>query len=261
MPSFSNDVIVITGGSGGMGEAMARRLLADGARVALFDLSEEALEAAVGRLGGDPARVIGVVGNTAESESMDSAVAQVVEAFGSVSGLITAAGIRQTAALFHEIDLSQWNLLHQVNVMGTMIAIRACREQLIANRGSVVTVASVTAGGARWAQSAYAVSKASVSHLTKQIALELSPHRVRVNCLCPGVTNTPMIAQATKTDGPGVLEAKVNGSLEQFRPGIPLGRLAEPEEQAAAAAFLLSSDASFITGIDLYVDGGVSMIG
>lgn len=258
---FSDDAIVITGGSGGMGEAMARRLLADGARVALVDVNEEALNSALARLGVESSQAVGLVADTTNEESMKRAMSEVAATFGSTTGLITAAGIRQTAALFHEIDLDRWDLINKVNVMGTLVAIRACREQLISTKGSVVTVASVTAGGARWAQSSYAVSKASVSHLTKQVALELSPHGVRVNCLCPGVTNTPMIAEAAKTDGPGVLEAKVNGSLEQFRPGIPLGRLAEPEEQAAAAAFLLSSDASFITGIDLYVDGGVSMIG
>jgi len=258
---FNGEVIVITGGSGGMGEAMARRLLDEGARVVIVDLHSEPIEAAVKRLGGAAAGVAGAAADTADEKSMADAVAFAVATFGSVYGLITAAGIRQTAGLFHELDMSTWETLHRVNVLGTLVAIRACREQLIAQQGAVVTVASVTARGARWGQSAYAVSKASVSHLTKQVAMELSPHRVRVNALLPGVTNTPMIAQAVATDGPGVLEAKVKGSLEQFRPGIPLGRLAEPEEQAAAAAFLLSSDASFFTGIDLYVDGGVSMVG
>ena len=82
-----------------------------------------------------------------------------------------------------------------------------------------------------------------------------------MNCLCPGVTNTPMIAQAVRTEGPTVLEEKLKGSLEQFRPGIPMGRLAEPEEQAAAAEFLLSNDASFITGVGVFVDGGLSILG
>lgn len=258
---FNGEVVIITGGSGGMGEAMARRLLDDGARVVILDLHSEPVDAAVGRLGGVAAGAAGIAADTTDETSVANAVAFAVETFGSVYGLITAAGVRQTAGLFHELDISVWETLSRVNVVGTLVAIRACREQLIASRGAVVTVASVTAGGARWGQSAYAVSKAAVSHMTKQVALELSPYRVRVNALLPGVTNTPMIAQAVANDGPGVLEAKVKGSLEQFRPGIPLGRLAEPEEQAACAAFLLSSDASFITGIDLYVDGGVSMVG
>lgn len=258
---FNGEVVVITGGSGGMGEAMASRLLSDGARVVILDLHGEPVDAAVARLGGMDAGVAGIAADTTDEASMAKAVGFALEKFGSIYGLITAAGIRQTAGLFHELDISTWETLNRVNVLGTLVAIRACREHLIASKGAIVTVASVTARGARWGQSAYAVSKAAVSHLTKQVAMELSPHGVRVNALLPGVTNTPMIAQAVATDGPRVLEEKVRGSLEQFRPGIPLGRLAEPEEQAAAAAFLLSQDASFITGIDLYVDGGVSMIG
>lgn len=258
---FDSEVVVITGGSGGMGLAMAKRLVEDGARVFLVDLDGDAVTAATRQLGGMERGVSGVSADTTSPDSMADAVNRAMEDFGSIYGLVTAAGIRQTASMFYDVDLDLWDRINKVNVMGTLVAIRSCREAIVEQRGSIVTVASVTAGGARWAQSAYAVSKAAVSHLTKQVALELAPHRVRVNSLLPGVTNTPMIAQAAETDGPGVMEAKVKGSLEQFRPGIPLGRLAEPEEQAAAVAFLLSKDSSFITGIDLYVDGGVSMIG
>jgi NAD(P)-dependent dehydrogenase (short-subunit alcohol dehydrogenase family) len=244
-----------------MGEAMARRLAMSGARVAIVDLKPDAVADAVSRMKNDGLDVIGVAADTTDEDAMAAAVAETVRSFGSLYGLITAAGIRQTAAGFTELDLTLWRTIIDVNLTGTFVAIRAATQELVASRGAIVTIASVTAAGARMNQSAYATSKAAALHLTKQIALELSTKGVRANCLCPGVTSTPMIEQAVRNDGPGVLNDKLKGSLEQFRPGIPLGRLADPDDQAAAAEFLLSSDSSFITGAGLFVDGGVSMLG
>jgi NAD(P)-dependent dehydrogenase (short-subunit alcohol dehydrogenase family) len=258
--AFNGESILITGGSGGMGAAMARRFTASGARVALCDLSQDAVDRLVDELASEGVEVIGVAADTTDEQSMADAVATVVGRYGSLHGLVTAAGIRQTAASFRDLDLATWSKIYEVNVTGTFIAIRAAAEALIESRGSVVTVSSVTADGARMNQSAYCSSKAAVLNLTKQIALELSAHGVRVNALCPGVTATPMIEQAIRTDGPNLLKEKVGGSLEAFRPGIPLQRLATAQEQAAAAEFLLSPDASFITGTAVYVDGGVSML-
>ncbi|MET0457184.1 MAG: SDR family oxidoreductase [Mycobacterium sp.] len=258
---FSGEPVLITGGAGGMGEAMARRLTSSGARVAIVDLKADEVAETTGRLRGEGLDVVGVAADTTDEESMADAVAEVVRTYGSLYGLVTAAGIRQTATAFTDIDLAVWKAIMDVNVTGTFVAIRAATPELIANRGAVVTVASVVAQAARMNQSAYATSKAAVLHLTKQVALELAPKGVRVNCLCPGVTNTPMIELAVRSDGPSVLTDKLTGSLAQFRPGIPLGRLAEPDEQAATAEFLLSSDASFITGVGVFVDGGVSMLG
>lgn len=258
---FNGESVLVTGGVGGMGEAMARRFARSGARVAVCDLKPEAVADTAERLRAEGLEVIGVPADTTDEESMAGAVADVVRRYGGLYGLVTAAGIRQTAARFDDIDLAVWRTIMEVNVTGTLIAIRSATPHLVAAKGAVVTVASVTAAAARMNQSAYATSKAAVLHLTKQVAIELAGAGVRVNCLCPGVTSTPMIEQAVRTDGPGVLTDKLRGSLEQFRPGIPLGRLAEPDEQAAAAEFLLSADASFITGVEVYVDGGVSMLG
>jgi NAD(P)-dependent dehydrogenase (short-subunit alcohol dehydrogenase family) len=244
-----------------MGAAMARRFATSGARVAIVDLKPDVVADAADRMREDGLDVIGVPADTTDEESMTAAVAETVRRFGLLYGLVTAAGIRQTAAAFTDIDLALWRTIVDVNLTGTFVAIRAATPELIASKGAIVTVASVTAAAARMNQSAYATSKAAVLHLTKQVALELAGKGVRVNCLCPGVTSTPMIEQAVRTDGPSVLADKLNGSLEQFRPGIPLGRLAEPEEQAATAEFLLSKDASFITGVGVFVDGGVSMLG
>jgi NAD(P)-dependent dehydrogenase (short-subunit alcohol dehydrogenase family) len=258
---FAGEPILITGGSGGMGAAMAHRFATSGARVAIVDLKPDTVSEAADRMRDEGLEVIGIAADTTDEESMAAAVAETVRTFGSLYGLVTAAGVRQTATAFDELELRVWRMIMDINVTGTFIAIRAAAPHLVASRGAIVTVASVTAFGARMNQSAYATSKAAVLNLTRQIALELAEQRVRVNCLCPGVTSTPMIEQAIRTDGPTVLTEKLRGSLEQFRPGIPLGRLAESDEQALAAEFLLSADASFITGAGLPVDGGVSMLG
>ncbi|BBY86323.1 short-chain dehydrogenase/reductase SDR [Mycolicibacterium tokaiense] len=258
---FAGDPILITGGTGGMGAAMARRFASSGARVAIVDLAPDAVTRVAADLRQEGHEIIGVAADTTDEDSMQAAVAATVQSFGSLRGLVTAAGVRQTAASFDQLSLATWQNIFDVNVTGTFVAIRAAAAALIESRGSIVTVSSVTALGARMNQSAYATSKAAVLNLTRQIALELSSKGVRVNCLCPGVTSTPMIEQAIRTDGPNLLVEKLQGSLEQFRPGIPLGRLAEAEEQAIAAEFLLSSDSSFITGAGLPVDGGVSMLG
>lgn len=259
--TFTSEPILITGGSGGMGAAMARRFASSGARVVVCDLDPDAVTAVVDPLIATGHEALGVTADTADEAAMQAVVQQAVERFGSLYGLVTAAGIRQPAAPFEEIDLDTWERVQRVNVTGTLVAIRACRDELVRSRGAIVTVASVTALAARMHQAAYCVSKAAVLHLTKQVALELAAHGVRANALCPGVTRTPMIDEAVRTDGPQVLEDKLRGSLEAFRPGIPLGRLSEPEDQAAAAEFLLSPDASFVTGTSVHVDGGVSMLG
>lgn len=258
---FNGESILITGGTGGMGEAMARRFASSGARIVICDLDGEAVDRVVAALVADGMDAVGVAADTTDEESMAAAVETAVDRYGALHGLVTAAGIRQPAKGFLDLDLDLWRRVQEVNVTGTLIAIRAAAPALIESVGAIVTVASVTATAARMNQSAYCTSKAAVLHLTRQIALELSPHRVRVNALCPGVTSTPMIEEAIRTDGPGLLKEKVEGSLETFRPGIPLGRLATAAEQAAAAEFLLSSDASFMTGASVFVDGGVSMLG
>jgi NAD(P)-dependent dehydrogenase (short-subunit alcohol dehydrogenase family) len=258
---FNDEVVLITGGSGGMGVTFARRLANEGARVVICDIDGDAVDRAVSALTDEGLRVVGKAADTTNEADMAAVVDLALETYGSLYGLVTAAGIRQTAMGFRDISLDYWQKIQNVNVLGTYVAIRAAAGPIIESQGSIVTVASVTALGARMNQSAYCVSKAAVLHLTKQIALELSADRVRVNALCPGVTMTPMIEEAVRTDGPTLLHDKVHGSLEQFRPGIPLGRLAEPEEQAAAVSFLLSRESSFITGTAQLVDGGVAMIG
>jgi len=259
---MSEKVVAITGGAGGIGLATARKLVAGGAKVAVLDLGEETVRKAAAELSPDGSAALGLAVDTTDESAVTQAVTAARQRFGRLDGLVTAAGVRQAAALALDLDLAVWERTMRVNVTGTFLAARAAARVMIddGTKGAIVTIASVTATGARWAQSAYCTSKAAVAHLSRVLALELSAHDIRVNAVSPGVTETPMIRQAVIDDGPDVLRDKVEGSLAQFRPGIPLRRLAQPSEPAEAICFLLSPAASFITGAELFVDGGVSAL-
>jgi NAD(P)-dependent dehydrogenase (short-subunit alcohol dehydrogenase family) len=260
----SDNVVAITGGAGGIGLATARRLLDRGCRVAVLDLAQSDVDRAVAELTGaaEPDRVLGQACDTTDEESVAAAMSAIKARYGRLDGMVTTAGVRQTAKPALDIDLAVWNTTQQVNVTGTFIAARQAARLMIetGRKGAVVTVASVTGISARVNQAAYCASKAAVLHLTRVLAVEWAQHGIRVNAVSPGVTNTPMIELAIRNEGPQVLNDKLYGSMEQFRPGIPLGRLAEPEEQAAAIDFLLSDSASFITGVTLGVDGGAGVV-
>lgn len=260
--TLSEKVVAITGGAGGIGLATARQLVGQGAHVAVLDLDEDAVRAAAAELSPDGSAAIGVAADTTDEKSMTAAIGEARDRFGRLDGLVTAAGIRQTATLALDLDLDVWERNQRINVTGTFVAVRAAARVMIADgtAGSIVTIASVTGMSARWGQAAYCTSKAAVLHLTRVLALELSAHDIRVNAVAPGVTETPMIRKAITDEGPQVLKDKIEGSLAQFRPGIPLRRLAQPEEQSEAITFLLSPAASFITGTTLSVDGGAGIV-
>jgi NAD(P)-dependent dehydrogenase (short-subunit alcohol dehydrogenase family) len=260
---MADGVVAITGGTGGIGLATARQILDAGGRVAVLDLLPEVVERTVGELGEEfPGAVSGTACDVTNGDSVAASLDRVGDTLGPITGLVTAAGVRQTAAPAVELGLDVWDTTFDVNVKGTFVAAREAARRMIAagSGGSIVTVASVTSISARVNQAAYCASKAAVIHLTRCLAVEWAPHGIRVNAVSPGVTNTPMIALAVQNEGQQVLNDKLYGSLEQFRPGIPMGRLAEPEEQAAAIAFLLSDAASFVTGISLGVDGGAGIV-
>ncbi|MEX2376256.1 MAG: SDR family NAD(P)-dependent oxidoreductase [Dehalococcoidia bacterium] len=258
---LKDQVFAVTGGAGGIGLATCRRILEAGGRVAILDLNHGMIDAGIEELRADSGLVLGIETDTTDEQSLDAAMAATSEHFGRFDGLVTAAGVRQTAAPAIDLDLEVWDRTFDINVKGTFLAVRAAARVLRAqpaDGGSIVLVSSVTALSGRIGQSAYCSSKAAVLHLGRVLALELAADGIRVNTICPGVTATPMIEEAQRTEGPAVIERKVRGSLEEFRTGIPLGRLARPDEQASMICYLLSDEASFITGAAMSVDGGAS---
>lgn len=253
--------IVVSGGAGGIGLATARKLASLGAAVAVFDLGEDHVAAAVDQLGGAGSKVTGLCVDVADESAVEEALDRAAAAVGAVDGVVAAAGVRHKATPGVDLDVDEFDRMFRVNVRGTFLLARgAARRMRDRDGGSIVTIASTGALGARPGWSAYGAAKAAVVQLTRILALELAPDGIRVNTICPGPTLTPLIEQGIREEGPDLIRQKIEGSLAGFRPGVPLGRMCRPEEQAAVIAFLLSDEASFITGATLFVDGGVSTI-
>ena len=240
-------VVVITGGSQGIGEACARRLVADGARVAIWDLADgpgEALAAAL-RTGGADARYVHC--NVAVKAEVDAAVADTLAAFGRIDGLVNNAGIFR-AAEFLDITEADWDAVIAVNIKGSFLVGQAvARVMVAAGRGAIVNMSSVNGTLTIPTIASYNVSKGGINQLTRVMALSLADRGVRVNAVAPGTIATELAAKAVLTSE----EAKARILMR-----TPMKRLGDPSEIADVCAWLLSDASSYVTGEIVVVDGG-----
>jgi len=247
MTSFQTEGMraLITGAASGIGAEMARVFAASGARVALNDLDHEACEALRLSLP-DPDQHSTTIFNVADSAAVAKGVVQASESIGGINAVVNCAGIwrpRDDGPIGRVTD-DTWNLIIAVNLTGTF---NVCREavKLMDKKGgcSIVNLASVVAIAGWDKLSAYTASKGGVASFSRGLAVETASRGIRVNCICPGVIETPMTAATLEYSKPQVL---------------PIGRLGRPEDIARAALFLSSDWSSFTTGVVLAVDGGFS---
>jgi meso-butanediol dehydrogenase / (S,S)-butanediol dehydrogenase / diacetyl reductase len=246
-------VALVTGAAGGIGQAIVQRLVAEGVSVAATDCDTDALKSLVGQLpAGHDVHV--VVGDVVDHDFRKELVTGTVEAFGRLDVLINNAGIMSGGAP-ESISAEDWDRVFAVNVTAPFFLAQEAIPHLAAARGAIVNQSSILGLRAAPALSPYTASKAAVVGLTMALAVDLAEKGVRVNALCPGTIDTPMPwSHAASVLGPDNVEA----ARDAFAARQLIKRLGTPDEVAAAAVFLASDDASFITGVALPVDGGWS---
>ncbi|MFD5412088.1 2,3-dihydro-2,3-dihydroxybenzoate dehydrogenase [Streptomyces nojiriensis] len=262
---FTGKVALVTGAGQGIGEAVVRTLFRLGATVAATDVSAKAVTALAAELdpeaGRAPASGDGAVRayelDVTDPAAVDRTVGRIGRELGPVDILVNVAGILRTAPVAELTD-EDWAATFAVNVQGVFFVSRAVVPGMAARgSGSVITVASNAAGIPRTGMAAYAASKAAAVMFTKCLGLEYARSGVRCNIVAPGSTDTPM--QWGLWTDPQVPARVLDGDLASYRTGIPLGRIADPQDIADAVVFLASDQARHITMQDLYVDGGATL--
>lgn len=239
---FAGKAAVVTGAASGIGEATARRLHAEGARVLAADLREEALDRLVDEIGCE--RFIGHCVDMIEPAQVEAMIAAAVQRLGGIDLLVNNAGIGSFGTVA-DIDLAHWREVMAIDLEAVMWASRCALPHLLQARGCIVNVASTAGLAGDYGFAAYNAAKAGVLNLTRAMALDHAP-TIRVNAVSPGLTRTPLAAGLHGNEA----------VMAAWRDAMPLGRPVEPEEVAAAIVFLASADASAVNGHNLVVDGG-----
>ncbi|MEH6551465.1 MAG: SDR family NAD(P)-dependent oxidoreductase [Pseudomonadales bacterium] len=242
---FEGQVALVTGACSGIGLASAQRFSAQGATVVGIDLNSSA---SWDSFAAANSAVLHQVDVTDEA-AVVKVVAETLASFGRIDILMTAAGVGEAGPL-NMLDIDAWRRVIDINLTGTAIPIKAVLEPMLEQRsGSIITVASIEGTVGTEGGSAYNAAKGGVVLLSKNVAMDYGRMGIRCNCICPGFIDTPMLRSLLFAEG-----------MEEFRDSIlgqiKMGRFGKPEEIASAAAFLASTDASYMTGQNLIMDGG-----
>jgi 2-hydroxycyclohexanecarboxyl-CoA dehydrogenase len=243
---LSGRVVVVTGAGRGMGQAMAERLAAEGARVAVTDIDGDSARAAAKGLDG----AAGFRLDITDPAEVTARTAEIAAALGPIDALVNNAGWDKLSP-FLDTDEDLWDRIIDINLRGPIRMTKAVLPAMVERRGGrIVNISSDAGRVGSSGEAVYSACKAGIIGFSKTVAREMARHGITVNTVCPGPTATPLLES---------MVGEHQKLIDSLKRGIPLGRLGEPDDVAGAVAFMVSDDAAFITGQTLSVSGGLTM--
>ncbi|MCF8120754.1 MAG: SDR family oxidoreductase [Deltaproteobacteria bacterium] len=248
---------LITGGGTGIGAAIAKRFIQDGARICITGRRQEVLDQVAESLPADS--VTTCAGDVSKVEDVDRMVEAALKLEGRLDVLVNNAGI-DPGGTVTDVELDTWQKVIDINLTGSFLTMRAAIPHMIeAGSGSIINISSL--GGLRClpGMAPYCTSKGALNMLTRQAALDYGRYKIRCNAVCPGATRTEMLEEAL-TPLTEVLKTDVDGVFDCISSNVPLHRVATPDEITGICSFLASDDSSFMTGSVLLIDGGAAMV-
>jgi 2-hydroxycyclohexanecarboxyl-CoA dehydrogenase len=246
MRGLQGKVVVVTGAGRGMGAAIAERLTAEGARVAVTDVDEKSAAETAAALEG----AAGFRLDITDAAEVSARVGEITDALGPIDALVNNAGWDQLAP-FLDTDEDLWDRLIDINLRGPIRMVKAVLPQMVERRaGRIVNISSDAGRVGSTGEAVYSACKAGIIGFSKTVAREMARYGITVNAICPGPTATPLLES---------MVGEHEKLIESLKRAIPLGRLGEPDDVAGAVAFMVSDDAGFITGQTLSVSGGLAM--
>jgi 3-oxoacyl-[acyl-carrier protein] reductase len=244
MNRFGGQVVVVTGAAQGIGRAIALGFAGEGAAVGLIDIKADKLQSVANEIAGRGGSVIACRGDVSSANDMELAFGRIVQSFGRIDVLVNNAGALERALVEESTD-EHWYRMLGVNLLGAVVCSRLAIPVMKRTGGSIINCSSILASFPNTASAAYGVAKLGIVLLTRVMAAELAPYKIRVNCYAPGVANTDFAADVIRERGAQKLEQ------------IAMRRFGEPEDIAKVVLFLASEEAGYITGQCIAVDGGM----
>ena len=243
---FKDKSAIITGGGQGIGKETCIRFVREGASVLIADINLNTANQVAEEIKNSAGIAAVAQVNVTDKASVKQMVDKCKDEFGKVDILINNAGLARDG-LFIRMKEDQWDIVVEVSLKGTFICGQAAAKAMMKTGGKIINTASVAALG-NYGQANYSSAKGGIISLTRTMALELARYNINVNCVAPGTVMTPMFVEAVSEE-----------LREEYKQQIPLRRFADPQEIAAAHAFLCSDDAAYITGQTIFIDGGISV--